>query len=112
MIAASSPTVPWGWDPWGPNNGGTVTAGTWPANVTYVVTYGHGYASSNQRRYKEELPPVETRAERRLRLSREGIVRRVKEALSFVCRVRSVWQRVLYVARTAAQSERWRVVAP
>lgn len=107
MIAASSPTVPWGGN-WDPYDQGTATAVAWPYRVEVIVSYG-GYASNEPE--PEKLLWVESPWERRLRLSREGIVRRVKEGLNFVCRVRSVWQRVLYVARTASQSERWRVLA-
>lgn len=108
MIAASSPTVPWGsnWDPYDQR---TATAAAGPYRVEVIITYGGGYASNDPE--PKKLPWGESPWARRLRLSREGIVRRVKEGLSFVCRARSVWQRVLYVARTASQSERWRVLA-
>jgi hypothetical protein len=106
IISSSEPTATRDWSPW---RGGTVTAtGSTFVDVIIIPSYGYGYNDSAP---AEQLPWIETPAERRLRLSREGVIRRVKESLNFVCRMRSLWMHVRYVARTVAQSERWRVLA-
>jgi len=104
MAAFGSPVSAYGLS-YGYEDTGTVTAAYWPITsdpVFYVSNY-----------YEPEPAEqiFESPLQRRRRLSLEALNRYRREARHFVLRVVSVWQRVVYVSRTCAQSERWRVLA-
>lgn len=82
----------WPWEP----DGVTVTANVY---VTIHAPPSH------------EAFPQEALWQKRVRQSLAAIRRYRRAARHFVQRVQSVWCRVLYVSRTCAQSERWRVLA-